>query len=195
MSRGTRVQNSASGADTCGMIRHTSTRKSETLTDAVGCLRAFGSLFVVTGTGALSIAAFGLAGMDTESLGARGAVALIGAAHLAGGLLVGWGRWTQTVATRGGLVITERRPLRRSMRRHLAPGEVRDILLLDEKEQRGRRQVCTRGALAHWRAASPDAPRHALARAGRGDPRLPAEPTGPVRLWRHARTWHRAPEA
>ena len=122
------------------MIRHTSTRRADTVSDAVGCLRVFGGVFVLTGTMALSVGAFGLAGMGAEPWYARGAVVLIGAAHVLGGLAVAGGRWRKSVVTRGGVEHVEHRPLRAARRRHIAPSEVRDVLIRPEEDGDGDEQ-------------------------------------------------------
>ncbi|MEM1055006.1 MAG: hypothetical protein AAGI52_05730 [Bacteroidota bacterium] len=106
------------------MIRHISSRREDRVSDAVGCFRVFGSVFVCTGLGAISIALFGLAGMEAESVLARLGVFAIGAVHLAGGLAVCFQRSVSSTATRAGIVRTERRFLRPATRREFAPSEI-----------------------------------------------------------------------
>ena len=107
------------------MIRLASTRRADTVTDATGCLRLFGGVFLLSGTVALSFAFLGA--MEAESWIARGVVAAIGLAHLAGGYAVGWGRWNECTVTRAGIVLVQHRMWRRPVRRHIAPSQVREV--------------------------------------------------------------------
>ncbi|MEM6328112.1 MAG: hypothetical protein AAF791_13445 [Bacteroidota bacterium] len=119
------------------MIRHVASRREDHVSDAVGCLRLFGSVFVCTGLGALSVALMGGGGMDEHSLWSRLGVAAIGAAHLCGGLFVGWRRTVRSRITRSGVKWEERRPLRPTRRRQVAPSAVARLGVLTDTDTEG----------------------------------------------------------
>ena len=119
------------------MIRHVSSRREDHISDAVGCFRLFGGVFVLSGIGALSVAAFGSTGIDAYPLGARLLVVAIGAGHLAGGLSIWGGRSIASRVSRAGVEWTERRPLRGTSQRQIAPSEVRGIHIVSEPDSDG----------------------------------------------------------
>ena len=119
------------------MTRHVATRREDYVADAVGCVRAFASVFVVTGALALLAAALGWGGLDAQGAVERWAVALIGAGHLGGGLFLWAGRWSGAVVRRRGVEWTERGLLRPARRRQIAPSEVDRVEVEEERDSDG----------------------------------------------------------
>lgn len=119
------------------VIRHLADRKADTVADAVGCFRSFGSVFVLTGSFALSAALLGAGGLTEEGLWPRLGVAFIGAMHLAGGLMIGWGGHVRTVIRRSGVERTEFPPLRRTVRRRFEPSEIAAVEIENRPDSDG----------------------------------------------------------
>ena len=119
------------------MIRHVSTRREDRVSDARGCLRLFGGVFVLTGSFALGAALLGWGGADTAAAWERVGLAALGASHLSAGLWVGWGRSVSSVARRSGVTVTERWPFRRDAVREIAPGEVAEVAVYAETDSEG----------------------------------------------------------
>ncbi|WP_420454378.1 hypothetical protein [Rubrivirga sp.] len=119
------------------MIRHIATDRADHVTDAVGCTRVFGSVFVASGSFALAAAVVGTGGFGDATLLARLGVGVIGVAHLGGGLALWGGRWAGAVVRRRGVEWTERRPLRPSRTRSLAPSEVAWVRVEEGKDSDG----------------------------------------------------------
>ncbi|MEM1116255.1 MAG: hypothetical protein AAF845_16525 [Bacteroidota bacterium] len=117
------------------MIRHVSTRREDRVTDAVGCARAFGLPFLVTGSFCLAAALGGMFGVEGgwDRLG----VGVIGAGHLGAGLALWLGRWTGAVVRRRGVEWTERRLFRAPVRREIAPSEVDRVEVEEDTDSDG----------------------------------------------------------
>ena len=119
------------------MTRHVATRREDYVADAVGCVRVFASVFVVTGLFALSAAVLGAGGLDAAGAWPRGAVALIGAGHLGGGLFLWAGRWSGAVVRRRGVEWAERGLFRPARRRTIAPSEVARVEVEESRDSDG----------------------------------------------------------
>lgn len=119
------------------MIRHVSTRREDRVTDAVGCTRAFGTPFVLSGLVALSAGCLGIGGLDAAGVWPRLGVGVIGAAHLFGGLMLWLGTWSGATVRRSGVEWTERPALRPARRRHVPPGDVASVEVDEGRDSDG----------------------------------------------------------
>ncbi len=114
------------------MIRHTEHAHTTRLADARGCLAAFGSLFVLSGLTAITL---GLTDAGPTGLERLVAV-LIGAAHLAGGLWVGFGESRDATADTDGVTIRSRSWRARTLRR-VDEREIAAVRLAEEPDSDG----------------------------------------------------------
>jgi|GEM_PF-5825013 len=114
------------------MIRHTEHARTTRLADARGCLAAFGSVFVLSGLTALWL---GLTEPGPDDL-ARLVAVLIGAAHLAGGLWIGFGASRDAEADADGVTIRSREWLTRTTRR-LDEREIGAVEVVESRDSEG----------------------------------------------------------
>ena len=114
------------------MIRHAETPHATTVADARGCLAAFGGLFVLSGLTAIVL---GLVDPDVDAL-ARLAAVGIGAAHLAGGLWIGFGAGRDAEADAGGVTIRSRTWLTRTTRR-VSEHEIAAVQIVETHDSDG----------------------------------------------------------
>lgn len=114
------------------MIRHAETRRETQVGDARGCVAVFGSLFLLSGTVATAAAC-----TAELPLLPRLAVLAIGLAHIAGGLIAGWGESRVAVVTRAGVAVTHRRLFRPAETRHVGAAEVAAVEVHETRDSDG----------------------------------------------------------